>query len=558
LAFTWKENVTWKVILAFGSALVLLFVLVGLFLLNLVLGVHSATFPAFAGISLVFGGSAVGYGVSLLRRPLMVVLDGQGMLIEGLIGRKSIEWGKIAEVRRAQTSPSWMVFYTSARKRRVLIALTLLDERKRKLAVFTSDFPEFESLAAEITARSTAARGAPTYDREKHVAEILKRQKASRLTFPAIGVFLVVIGSLGMHSFYGDYARERRMREEGIVVEATVVRLWKHNVTPWVEYAYESREGGSHSGEAMMQRGPWEGLSEGDTIRVRYDPHRPADSELVSGGQRRPNGPFGLMLICVVLVTGIGALAIVLALFGICDIKVSKGKVKFVRYGEIEEGELLPGTSGAAIAFPAEPPPPSPRPGAPQPARGPADATEGEPPQAVFPPAKPPRGIVAFAVLNLVFGIYGLLLHTLKVGLTAWIYTEGFSVETGGGGVLALSPETGEFLLSMAQHSAGFLLAGLLTVSALGLFRFRFWGARLALLAAWGQVVLGVLVAAGRLFFQSIEGFGSEEEFAFNVGRAFSVFLVLLGMVYPIVVIAVLGRRSTKQVFPDYGPMGRS
>jgi hypothetical protein len=562
LVFRSKEKIAWKVTVAFGGAFLSLVFFVGVFLLDLLLDIDSYFTSALAGVTVLGIISGVGYGIYLLRRPLKVVLNGDGIQTEGLIGGKSIPWDAIAEVQRRKADFSlWMHFHRPIKDADHVVVLNLLGEGKKKLASFMSDFPNFESLANEIIKRSSAARGGSTYDREKHVAEILKDQKRKRVLLPLGGAFLVVMGAVGLISSYRDHVKEQRMKDEGVVVEATVIRLWKYNVTPWVEYLYQTTDGRELTDKAMMERRAWEGLEEGHVIRVRYDPLEPERSELLFGqkkGKREP--PAGLFVFAAGFAALVGLFLLAMPVFGISDVKVTKGKIRFIRYGEIDEEQLPPEPRETVVAPPLEGEETllseeevlteeiaAPREVSDVYAKLSAQAG----PEARVAPSKPPRGIMAFTVLNVLFGMYGILLHTIKALAAIWIFTTGAAVEHGDE-MVVFDTGTTEFALSMSQHIVGFLLAVLLLISAIGLYRFRVWGAKLAVFTAWGQLLLGVVLIIVRLFFQGIEGAGEEVTFTFNIARAFGIFMVLLGMIYPLAIVLVLGRKATKRVFPDY------
>ncbi len=95
-------------------------------------------------------------------------------------------------------------------------------------------------------------------------------------------------------------------------------------------------------------------------------------------------------------------------------------------------------------------------------------------------------------------------------------------------------------------------LASLLIVSAFGLLTMRRWGRRLAIAAAAGQLVMCIVhilysihqIAAVRDSFFEILG-----KTGFYAVSALSIFIVALGLVYPAILLILLGKSEAKTFF---------
>jgi len=92
-----------------------------------------------------------------------------------------------------------------------------------------------------------------------------------------------VIGGLVLGVFLWNQSRRQstetlRLRNEGVLAQATVVRLWKSgdkDNTPWVSYRFEV-DGQVVTGSTQAPRKKWSAMHTGDTIPVRYLPANPA------------------------------------------------------------------------------------------------------------------------------------------------------------------------------------------------------------------------------------------------------------------------------------------
>jgi hypothetical protein len=107
--------------------------------------------------------------------------------------------------------------------------------------------------------------------------------------FGGIGGVLVVRAVRGL-------IRSRRLLRSGIDAEATVTGVEQTNVSFnrrlqfRVRYKYRDQQGAEHEGDSgyleWEEASPW---NEGDRVAIRYDPHRPAESQWI--GKREAPSP---------------------------------------------------------------------------------------------------------------------------------------------------------------------------------------------------------------------------------------------------------------------------
>lgn len=256
---------------------------------------------------------------------------------------------------------------------------------------------------------------------------------------------------------------------------------------------------------------------------------------------------------------------LVFTALGYSDVSIKDGKIRVKRYGEVDDSLETPATwegapisIGQTLAAPAAarggtPAPPaapgrtvwpSPAPGAWAPG---APLPSGYPPQPVPVASGVPAGVKVIAALNIVLGTVGVLLNGARA-LFMHI-NRGQFVQFGQAGfVVEDNPRL------VAWMAADAVLAVALAVSAIGLFRLRPWGRRLALAAAALQlassgIVLGIAVHAAT----TLAGVGDEERrrvVSMLVGQFIGA---ILGAIYPTVVLVVLGRRAAASAFQPAG-----
>jgi len=113
------------------------------------------------------------------------------------------------------------------------------------------------------------------------------------------------------------------------------------------------------------------------------------------------------------------------------------------------------------------------------------------------------------------------------------------------------------------QHSANLALAVVLLLSGIGLLAWWQSGRRLALTAAAGQVLMGLIALITLIygFTQDQAQSAQEQRLYLIIGFAGALFVEVLGLIYPTVLLILLGRRPRGATPPDPwiqpGPDGR-
>jgi hypothetical protein len=452
--------------------------------------------------------------VFLLRSPCRVVLDTRGVLIEGRIARTFIEWSEIAEIRRDRTA--------DLRPRDRKDVLVLCGKKGRPVARIAATFADFPVLVAEIEARSTRARGAPTYDRERAIQE--RRRKAKRSAHIAIVVctlfLLLGIGVAG--DGVNTVIHQRALAREGLDVEAKITRHYLYNITPHLEYAFQDTRGETHKRDVVMQQPMWDVLEKAATVNVRYL-HSDPDWSVVDDEERMSmeGGPAIVMGLVCALFSGVLVVGIAL---GYTGVEIKDGKIRWKRIQDLDDrllaespGEPVVPTSAAAVLPPA------------QPAGQPLPQMPG-----------PPRGIRILGVLNIVFGLLGVAFNVVKLAVLMHVDVQVWSTES-----IELSARS--TTLVSAQHTANLVLATFLLMSGVAMLGRQAWGQKVALAAAAGQILMGLVGAASLVynFTQSVGEFLPHQRMYVIVAFVAALILELLGLVYPLVLVVLLRRPLT-------------
>jgi hypothetical protein len=147
------------------------------------------------------------------------------------------------------------------------------------------------------------------------------------------------------------------------------------------------------------------------------------------------------------------------------------------------------------------------------------------------------------AVLNVVFGVIGLLLNGSRA---LFMFMNAGRVVQWGQAAFVVENNP----LLVAWMAADGVLAAALAVSAIGLFRLKPWGRHLALAVAALQLVSsGIVVATSVMGAPALSGVGEEDRRHAVAAMTGQLVGAALGAIYPAVILVVLGRRAAGTAF---------
>jgi hypothetical protein len=489
-------------------------------------------------VGLLSASSAAGFislisGIVLLRRPVRARVAEDGLTLEGRISRMFIPWDRIARLQRD--------------KKQQLYAgeshfLRLLDDRGKELARVTDTFWGYPQLAADIEAFSSAARGKPTLDLDDERQRKLAKQRRSARKALVLCVLGLLIGVAMLAGGAYESYWNHRLDREGITTDAQIDKLYMRSVTGWIDISFSDASGVRHARSTTLEPADWQALRGRHAVPVRYVAAKP-DWNLVQG-EHDDTRLAPLLFTMGGIIAALCGAYVVMRAMGFVELTVSGGKVRFKRMGEVEE-EKSSGT--ARLSSPkSEVPPPRQNFAAPVVAPAPVAPVVYPTPYLEAPraPGAVPGGIKTIAILNIVFGALGLLLNAAR--LVFFAIFAGRVLQVGPNPVI-ITPEP----IDMTAFAINAILAALLIVSGVGLLRLRRWGWRLALIVAAPQVLVSVaLMVMGAIEYARASANLNDTTASRAAGLLGGLFCgQLVAMIYPVIVLIVLGRRGVRDVF---------
>jgi hypothetical protein len=507
-----------------AGGILFLLMLVVMFLLALAAGPRRNSGPDFmpgmiGGLS-VIGIGLIGRGIFLLKSLQRVWLDENGVHLEGFIGRSTLRWRDIERLERDKQN-SVMGTTTNV--------LKIFGNRAKPIAIIPDTLVDFDGMIGEIEARSSAARGAATYDpladQQRRTSKEVKTQKLAVVCF---AIFAILFGAMFCFGV-NEEIHLRRYAREAVRVDAPIVRRWMVRVTPKLEYRFKDRAGVEHTREVMMTQPAWDALEKSPTVPVEYlttDPswNRPLMGEDV---QTSFGGKF-------LLLSGGGTLAMsflfVFALMGY-DLKTEDGKTRLVRRGQVIRefgGQKKNDDPLAALA----------QKGTPsavmlQQLEAPAVPLNVETTRTL------PGGLLALGILCIVFG----LIEAALTGVRAILWSRQF-----------IALPDGRVIITAAQrwmhwwNGADAVAALLLIVTGILLLRRKLSGRTLGI----GVALFQILSCLGTIVMMIVQMASTPAEtgpgsMTVVTAQTASIIVQLISMVFPIVLLMILLRRKTAE-----------
>jgi hypothetical protein len=538
LEFRNSRKIGLDVTLALVASAVALVIIAVSFFLMLLSDKHSPMMPGIIGGMCVIPIMGISFAVSLLKKPVRVLLYDDGLAIEWLMSSRKVSWHEVNEIelRLAGFAENWFGSLTG-KKNAGARRLVLLDANARTIAQIGSDMENFQSLARQINTRSSAARQTSTFDVAGQTSRKLKSKRRQRVLLFFIGLFLSSIGiGVAIMSLH-DYRSAQLLRDKGVTVEASINRHYKYNITPRIEYSFTAPDGQTYKKDVMVERGYWETLEQAQTVPVKYLPDNPENNKLVTGQIESISVPPALAVVLSLLVTGMGILCLAMYFLRISDIKFKDGKFEIVRTDDAELPSVEAILAGHDETLPDDVPLMKDDSEDSQPAH-PVIVEESQPGSTGH---ATPAGLKAVAVLNIIFGGAGVVWNAGRF-ILAILFTSG---------VVPL-PDNYQVPEGISwvyfSHALAMLVSLLLAISGVGILSLRNWGRIVALFAAYGKLFLGALEIV-LIAISTPELADNEQKFVFGVTRAFYIFWLVLAMVYPAVLVYLLQRSSTRRIF---------
>ncbi len=511
--YTTHDSVGLQAALCLAGGIGLVLLMVALFVFNLALPnkAQDNFLPGFIGGTSILWIGLIGRGIFLLRSVRQVVIDSDGVHLHGFISRRTLLWNQIDRIGIDKKAS---LFGGKSHE-----VLTLFDANGKPLGQIPDTIHHFQSLGQDIAERSATARGHATYDMESDEA----RQFATKMRKARLLAVLAGLLALGMGAGFvwglNEQLHVRRYATEGQMVEAKLVRRYMQRVTPYVEYSFTDSAGHSHSRNVMMNKEDWEDLVFAKTIAVEYlrsDPewNRPLHGE----DSMSLVGPFLWLS---------GAMSLVFAIFCVTsffgyDLKIEDGVTRITRGGRTvrewggAKSKPTLGLNENVIML-----------------------EEDDEPEQLLPSsqlAAPPKptGLLALGICALVFGVLGAGINFLRVAVIHNVSL--LAIWSGVDAVLAI----------------------LLIVVGAGIIGMRLWSQSLGIIVGVLQVISSI-AALVYLIVTSIRApeVAGEQAVMLTTARIGAGFGEVLGAVFPIVLLAILLKRTTKDALRAACPPSR-
>ncbi|MHC4758168.1 MAG: hypothetical protein ACYTE8_05900 [Planctomycetota bacterium] len=524
-----------------GSVLTIIMLAITFFLM-LLSNKSSPFMPGLMGGMSILPIMGISIAIYMLRMPVKILIHEQGLTIEWLIKRKLFYWNEIAkiELKDVDFARTWWGSFTG-KKGVPKECLVLLNCNDGKIATIGGDIENFHTLVQEVHNRTSVSQGVSTFNARTQISRQAKKLKANRITIFVLGLFFAIGGTaFGIMSIVEEH-NKRMLDNEGQLIEATINRHYMYNITPRIEYTFTAPDGLVYSQNVMVEREFWDSLEENGTVTVKYLPNNPKNNKLLTGQAESMDPPFVLCITASIGVTTLGIICLGMFAFRISDIKFENGRFKIVRTDYVE----LSDTAKTLIDN--------------------NEHTETtEEPQSliletetvnvyaniphksnnIIQTNKLPGGLKAIGILNIFFGSLGLLWNILRIILACVFIIRPVTVFEN----MQIQPTN--LVYTFLSHGLFVLAAFLLVLSGVGILFLKNWGRILGIAAACGKIVLSTIELI-LTFFMNAELFSNEQQFSFNVGRAFIVFVILLTIIYPLVVFVILLHKSTRQAFKN-------
>jgi hypothetical protein len=472
----------------------------------------------------------IAVAISLLSSPVRVLLDDRGLTIEWLIRRRAFLWNDISEIqlKKVNFSISWLGTFT-ARKNLPKERLLLLDSNGRMLAQIPASIKPFDVLTREIYSRTTAARGTPTFSAEKQTSREISSRKKQRIFLFLAGIFIAALGiAFGVISSVDDH-NKRLLEKDGRLIEAAVVKHYIYNITPRLKYAFTAPDGREYSKDVMVDRKYWDSVEKDVTVPVRYLPANPDNNKLSSGQIEEFDLPLPLTIVISLVLTVFGLLCITMYFLQISDIKIENGRIRIVRVNQVELSQTVSSLTEPAAGSPAVRPP------------APMEIEPSPPASAETYRRALPAGLKAIGILNIVLGSLGFLWNVGRLLLAYLIASNKIAAAEN------IKPQA-NLAWVFAGHGLASLIAVAFVISGIGILMFLNWARVLAVLAASAKLLLGVIEIIS-VSLSSPETAGTEQQYITSVVKVFYAFCVFLTMVYPLIVLVLLLRKSAREPF---------
>ena len=520
-------------------------------------GSGKSSSPTFIGALSIVPVFAFLYAIRLMKSAVRVTVDASGITLHGFASRRYISFSDIVSLKRNKQQGVESVDI-----------VIICDAKGKELGRISSILTGFPQLVQLIEDRSAMAVGHETYDRDKDMTERkntdVRKLRRNGIILIVIAFFSLILGIWGGVEYYF----KSQLHNHGTEIQAKLARHYMYNVTPRIEYSFKAKNGLEYSNDVMMAQSDWDALKNAKTVKVKYLAASPSWNSLAAEANDNDDNLLMIIigLVGVIIFSPIG----IIALKGY-DVVSENGKIFVRKAGDISDQFESEKNQVTPVMPPPMPQAPSPM----QPraaenscifleaSQNVSDTiTQVDIPEMVAAPLPPlpgpsagspaltsfdhktPGGIIAFGIINIVFGLITLMVNFFRVVFAAFSNSNSMNL-----GDMQFEFD-GIIMVVFALFSSG--AAMLLLISAPGLFKMRKWGRTLALIAGWWTIAMDIAGIAATIIpaiSAGTDNLGQIPKAPYVAWIIGLVIFSLILMIYPIVMILVLSKRDTKQLF---------
>ncbi len=541
-----SQKVIVPLLLSLSLSIIMILMITVTFFLGLLSSANNPLIPGMvSGLSVIpfFG---ISFAFYLLKRPIRILVAENGLSVEWLIGQKTFPWNTISrlELKKPGIGQNWASSFTGKKNASTEIVV-VLDDRNKKIVEIGDNIEHFSDLVQEIRQRSSMAQGKTTFDADEHLQKTIRRQKKSRIFLLIIGIFIAALSVTMATISLVENHNKKLLKTQGQVIEATISNHYIYNITPRLEYTFTTVDGQTFSKNVMVHRPYWETLEENGSVPVIYVPSKPKQNKLLhDNADEEFSFPLFIVVPTTFFVFLISVVCVTMYFLKITDLKFEDGHFKIVRIGDVDS-KIIPDMLVQDNDMDSH-----------KDDGNIPTAVEIEPVAASVPKTAQleslPKGLKAIGILNIIIGVLGILWSGGRI-LLAYLFINNPGLIPGN---MALPEETSLIFL---EHFLSAILALFLAISGIGILLFKNW-ARILAIVVVAVKLLQSLVGVVMTFLaiaSNAEGLSPDQEYVINATLAFCIFFVILTMIYPAIVLILLQRKTTREVFRKHKEDGQ-
>jgi hypothetical protein len=221
------------------------------------------TAPTIASVALV------SLGLMLWRAPQQVDVGPTGVTVHTAFGETTVPWTDVVSLETGERTP--LMSFASQK------TVRLVGPQRKVLLELNDQIKPFDDLVTKLWEYASVGRDLEITD----TSERKRRVEAWFLTL--LGPLFAALGLWGGTEALREVRQQEGLQKHAATATATIVKHYKFNVTPRVEYTFLDADGVEYRRGTIVAENVWSRLQEGSAVQVRYLPEDPDYSRLAVG-----------------------------------------------------------------------------------------------------------------------------------------------------------------------------------------------------------------------------------------------------------------------------------